>query len=150
MAATFFYGRHQGWLHCGLTVRDASVLHSVAGWHDGLAELIRAVIALFGRSTEGTAAFQEEPGEFRWRITRLTSNRVRVRVVQFNDWAQDWPDTKGKLLFDQPCGLMALATAIFAGTDDPSALLSGVEVQARAELGTLLGSFRHARPDPLP
>ena len=116
MSVAFHYGLQDGWLKCGLTVNGISVHHSVAGWHDGLCELIRAACAMFGRFEQATAYFQEEPGEFRWCITRLASNRVRVRVIEFDDWGTGQPDEAGKQLFDQPCGVVSLAKAIYDGS----------------------------------
>ena len=118
MGVTFYCGLHDGWLECGLTVNGVSVRHSVAGWYDGLRELIAAACEIVGRLDEATAFFQEEPGEFRWRITRLAANRVRVRVIEFDDWGAGRPDEAGKLLFDQPCGVLSLATAIYAGSGE--------------------------------
>ncbi len=116
MAVNFEYGRRNGWLSCGLTVDNASVLHSVNGWHDGLGELIRAACSMFARANEATAYFQEEPGEFRWRINRLTVNRIRVRVIEFDDWASIEPDKAGKLLFEASCGIFSFAAAIYDGS----------------------------------
>lgn len=116
MSVVFHYGLHDGCLECGLTVNGVSVRHSVAGWHDGLCELIHAACAMFGRFDQATAYFQEEPGEFRWRITRLASNRVQVRVIEFDNWDTGQPDEAGKQLFNQPCGVMSLARAIYDGS----------------------------------
>src|ERR1700733_10800059 len=98
MGIIFHYGPHDDWLRCGLTVNSTSVLHTVNGWHCGLRELILAACEMFGRACEATAFFQEEPGEFRWRISRIEVNRIRVRVIEFDDWATGRPDEAGKLL----------------------------------------------------
>jgi hypothetical protein len=112
----FRYGLCDGWLSVTLTVGTASVSHSVGGWHDGLGELFVAVRQMFSRSDEAVAHFQEEPGEFRWRISKLAVNRVRIRVFEFDDWGIGSPDETGKLLFDEACGVVALANAMIAGT----------------------------------
>lgn len=118
MSIKFRYGMRDGWLECGLTVNDASVVHSVAGWHDGLAELLVAASGMLGRMDEATAYFQEEPGEFRWRLSRLNVNRLRIRVIEFESWGIGRPDKDGKCLFDAPCGTMAFAQAIFDGSSE--------------------------------
>jgi hypothetical protein len=133
MSVAFHYGLHDGWLECALSVNGVSVHHSVAGWHDGLRELIHAACSMFGRFEQATAYFQEEPGEFRWRITRLASNRVRVRVIEFDDWGTGLPDEAGKQLFDQPCGVMTFAKAIYDGSDQRVDELTTAGLAEKAE-----------------
>lgn len=118
MAVTFWYGSRDSWLTCGLTVDNASVFHPVNGWHDGLRELIRAAGLMLGRVQEAMACFQEEPGEFRWRVTRMAANRIRVRVIEFDDWGTGRPDKDGKIVFDALCGVMSFAVAIHDGSGE--------------------------------
>jgi hypothetical protein len=118
MSISFSYGLREGRLSCELAVDGSSVVHAVAGWHDGLRELVVAACEMLGRAHEATASFQEEPGEFRWRISRLTENRIRVRIIEFGDWATGQPDAAGKLLFDRPCGAVAFARAVFEGSSE--------------------------------
>lgn len=101
---------------CRLTVDGSSVRHTEYGVHDGLGELIRAACEMLGRADDATARFEEEPGEYRWRLTRMSGNRVRVRVIEFDAWGTGRPDATGRLLFDQPCGAVAFARAIYAGS----------------------------------
>jgi hypothetical protein len=115
MSVTFRYGRRKGWLRCELTVNGASVVHSVNGTHDGLAELLIVASRMFERTHEATACFQEEPGEFRWHVSRLEVNRLRIRIFEFDDWGTGRPDGDGKLLFDAPCGVMSFGRAIYDG-----------------------------------
>ena len=152
MSVAFHYGLHNGWLECGLTVNEVSVRHSVAGWHDGLCELIHAACTMFGRFEQATAYFQEEPGEFRWRITRLASNRVQIRVIEFDDWCTGQPDEAGKQLFDQPCGVMSLAKAIYYGTGQwldelekaGQTVKEGALREQRKRLADILSRFDHS------
>lgn len=120
MSVIFHYDVRDGWLHCGVAINDQCVSHSVSGGHegssDGLSELILAICAMFDRCETAVASFEEEPGEFRWRIDRLTSNRIRVRVLEFADYYENKPDEQGKSLFDQPCGLVKFARAVYDGT----------------------------------
>jgi hypothetical protein len=154
MSVSFHCGLREGWLECELMVNGISVRHSVAGWHDGLCELIRAASAMFGRSEQATAYFQEEPGEFRWRITRMASNRVRVRVIEFDDWGTGQPDEAGKLLFDQPCGVMSLAKAIYDGSGQRLCELeqagqaekAGALRAQRDGLGEILSQYDFSQP----
>jgi hypothetical protein len=155
MGVNFHYGLHEGWARCGLTVDSISVFHSVNGWHDGLREIVLAACEMFGRANEATAYFQEEPGEFRWRISRLTVNRIRVRVIEFDDWGTGRPDEVGKLLFDKPCGVMAFATAVYNGSgewlaelerSDPARIKTGFPRAEYERLGDILQRHDYSGP----
>jgi hypothetical protein len=150
MSVGFHYGIRNGWLMCGLTVNDVTVIHPVNGMYDGLKELIVASCEMLGRSQEATACFEEEPGEYRWRITRLNVNRVRVRVIAFDNWGSGLSDEEGKLLFDSPCGLISFAKAVHEGSSEWLAELKRTtrignkadDVLVKHErLGNLLRSF---------
>lgn len=118
MKTEFSYRIENEILVCRLTIGEQHVRHTVNGWHDGLGELLDIACQTFGRFDEATAYFQEEPGTFLWRVTRLTSNRVGIRVIEYDYdwWANPCPGDPGNLLFDQPCGVMSFAKAIHSGT----------------------------------
>jgi len=157
MGANFIYQIENGRLICGLAIGECSVRHTVNGWHDGLQELLEIACRTFGRFEEATAYFQEEPGTFLWRVTRLSSNRIRIRIVEYDYdwWASPRLQDSGKSLFDQPCGVMSFAKALHSGTADWLAVLELVERNEEADqlrksrdrLSGIFGQFDFSRRD---
>ena len=79
-----------------------------------LGDLIRAVLALLEGAEEARAAWEEEPGEYRWVFQRSASD-VRTRLLAFPDVYDDAPDEKGTLLLDATCSARDLGQAIASG-----------------------------------
>jgi hypothetical protein len=115
MGVSFQYGKWNDWLHCRIAIGDVRVAHTVNGCHHGDLELLDAAAAIFGRAKSAQARFEEEPGEFRWKIDRLEVNRIRIRIFGFDDWDSNLPDDSGRLLFDATCGVVSFAQAIHDG-----------------------------------
>jgi hypothetical protein len=60
-----------GWSECTLIVDDAHVTVTASYLSDALRSLISAVCRVLEGIAEATATFDEEPGEFRWRLFRV-------------------------------------------------------------------------------
>ena len=82
---------------------------------DALRSLISAVCRVLEGIAEATAAFDEEPGEFRLRLFRIDDELVRVLILQFEDLWSDKPDSDGKPIFDVQCRLRTFAGAVYDG-----------------------------------
>jgi hypothetical protein len=104
-----------GWSECTLIVDDGHVTVTASYLSDALRSLISAVCRVLEGTDEATAAFDEEPGEFRWRLYRIDDELVRVMILEFDDLWSDKPDSDGKPIFDVRCRLRTFAGAVYDG-----------------------------------
>jgi hypothetical protein len=104
-----------GWSECTLIVDDAHVTVTASYLSDALRSLISAVCRVLEGTDGATAAFDEEPGEFRWRLFRIDDELVRVMILEFDDLWSDKPDSDGKPIFDVRCRLQTFAGAVYDG-----------------------------------
>jgi hypothetical protein len=75
------------------------------------ADLLEGVIALVSGFERATVSWQEEPGEYRWRLTR-SGDRVQVAILWFGRNFSRRLDAAGETLFEAECGLRRLATQV--------------------------------------
>lgn len=82
---------------------------------DALRSLISAVCRILNGVSEATASFDEEPGEYRWRIFRIDNDMIRLLILEFSDLWSNKPDSEGKPIFDVKCRLRTFAGAVYDG-----------------------------------
>ena len=104
-----------GWSECTLIIDDADVTVTASYLSDALRSLLSAVCRVLKGIDEATVAFDEEPGEFRWRLFRIDDGLVRIMILEFDGLWSDKPDTDGKLIFDVQCRLRTFAGAVYDG-----------------------------------
>jgi len=103
-----------GWAECEVEVGDQRVVATASYLSDALDELCRAVVELLRGEPSSRAAFDEEPGEYRWLFDRVAEDRVRVRVLEFRELWGNRPDAEGQLVFDAECRLRTFAGALLS------------------------------------
>jgi hypothetical protein len=81
---------------------------------DALGDLVRAVRALCAGAEATRAAWEEEPGEFRWVLQR-NDTEARVQLLAFADVYGDAPDESGQVVFDATCTVRDLGLAVASG-----------------------------------
>lgn len=107
-----------GWAACDVeiagqkTTVTASWISAVPGAPPALDALLAATAAVARGEARATASFPEEPGEFRWILSRPAPGRLRVRILCFRDDGSGLPDKAGELDFDADCGLADFAGAV--------------------------------------
>lgn len=104
-----------GWSECTLIVNDSQVTVTASYLSDALRSLLSAVCRVLDGIPEATAQFDEEPGEYRWRLFRVDDEMIRVMILEFNDLWSNKPDSDGKPIFDVQCRLRTLAGAVYDG-----------------------------------
>jgi hypothetical protein len=67
---------------------------------DALGSLLSALVGITLGSQEARCAWEEEPGEHRWILTPA-GDRLRVRILAFEDVYDTSPDERGRVLFDE-------------------------------------------------
>jgi hypothetical protein len=103
-----------GWAECTLEIDGVGVTVTASYLSDALDELCRAVVSVLAGDREATASFDEEPGEYRWRLERVGAERVRVRILEFEELWSQAPDRAGKLVFEAECRLRTLGGALLS------------------------------------
>jgi hypothetical protein len=76
---------------------------------DALGDMLAAAAAIMRGDEESSFSFQEEPQEVRWRLRRIGSERLRVRILRLPDIVRILPDERGEVLLDAECRLRTFA-----------------------------------------
>lgn len=117
MSVSFSYALvGTGWSECTVVI-DEQRATVIASYHsDALGDLVRAVIRLLEGQPEASAAFYDEPGEYRWRFVRKGTDRLLIRMLEFPKlWSRDiYPDEEGKPVLDAECRLRTFAGAVLS------------------------------------
>ncbi|NIK55714.1 hypothetical protein [Kribbella shirazensis] len=107
--------RGKGWGEGRLQVGPTSVELTASYLDDALGDLVRGALALARGAAEVRFAWAEEPGEFRWILTRLGES-LSVRVLWFDDgpWSSQ-ADEHGSQLLAASCDPMTFCMAVADG-----------------------------------
>jgi hypothetical protein len=97
-----------GTLMATIADRERSVDLLASFISDGLGDLVRAVIGLLLWQNQTRAVWAEEPGEYRWVLTR-SDEMVAIRVLWFTDTFSYLADERGEPVFSTTARLVDLA-----------------------------------------
>lgn len=102
-----------GWADCHVTLgeRDATVTASYIT--DGLGDLVASTASLLKGAPESSCTFAEEPVEYRWHLTRIGEDRLRVHVSATRGVAAD-PRLGDVSVLDAECRMRTFAGQIAA------------------------------------
>lgn len=103
-----------GWAECEVEIQGKTATVPASYLSHALGDLIDAAALVARGAAEATARFQEEPGEARWRLTRVGAERLRVRILHFEEFYDDLPDERGEMLLDAECRLRTFAGAVLS------------------------------------
>lgn len=102
-----------GWAEAVASAADRSCEITVSYLSDALGDLARAALActLKTDELELTFSFFDEPGEYRWAISRA-GDQVRISIVEFDDYAPKSNTVDGKLIFEAACSLRRFVSQV--------------------------------------
>jgi hypothetical protein len=103
-----------GWSECTVRIDDVAATVTASYLSDALDELCRAVADVLRGDATARASFDEEPGEYRWIFDRAGADRLRVRILMFNEYDGGRPDNEGTSVFDAECRLRTFAGALLS------------------------------------
>jgi hypothetical protein len=103
-----------GWAECEVEIQRETVTVSASYLSHALERLIEAAISVARGAAEATVRWDEEPGEIRWRLGRVGEERLRVRILHFEERWDDLPDEEGEVLLDAECRLRTFAGAVLS------------------------------------
>jgi hypothetical protein len=147
----------RGWSVATISCGDATVELTTSYLSDALGDLARAAIALNNGAHHVTVSWAEEPGEYRWLLTR-TDDLVSIRILSFRSQHPRRPDADGEPVFRASCRLTDFAGQVTSQLRALAERLgdAGYKEQwvlhdfPRAEYETLVGQRRERRRRQLP
>jgi ankyrin repeat protein len=93
-----------GWLDASLGACGTTVPMRVSDLSDALGDLTRRTLALLQGADEARCSWEDEPGEYRWVLTRR-GDLLDLALLRFGDIAAETPDEEGTRLFNGQCEL---------------------------------------------
>lgn len=102
-----------GWAECVIVADKKSIVLTASYLDDALGNLAEATLSIAEGEKLAYAVFAEEPGEFRWKISKTNDKEVLVEILEFDDW-EDFrqTDEKGKVIFEFECELLQFVRKI--------------------------------------
>lgn len=88
-----------GWAECTICTDEGSCELSTSYLSDALGNLVLAAAAVLSGAHSISVGFDEEPGEFRWSVTRMDSSTIRLNILSFEELWGNRPDAEGSVLF---------------------------------------------------
>ncbi len=106
-----------GWSRCVVEAGEQRAELTASYVSDALGNLVLSALAAASGFHNVEFGFDEEPGEYRWSISTVESNIVRVRILEFPELWGNRPTDSGRLLFDLNITRPAFAKAVVACAD---------------------------------
>lgn len=106
----------RGWSECIVEIDDQRLVLTASYLSNALADLLRATADLLKGNNETTASFIEEPGEYRWRFTRVSEDRLSVCILWFDEFYQNRPNLEGKVILKTECRLRTFAGSVLSAS----------------------------------
>jgi hypothetical protein len=102
-----------GWADCRVTLGEHDVAVTASYLTDGIGDLVASTVSLLRGAPESSCVFAEEPGEYRWHLTRVGEDRLRVQVLATRGVAAD-PSLGDVSVLDAECRMRTFAGQIAA------------------------------------
>ena len=102
----------RGWAACDVRFGKAHCEITASYISDAFGDLVRAAAAMACGTQGVTVSFAEEPGEYRWVLTRLQASRVEVAILTLPHWHPGRADEFGEELLRFACPLLEFGRAV--------------------------------------
>jgi hypothetical protein len=104
----------RGWSRCEVEIDDQAIFVTASYLSDALGDLLQAIKALLSGAGDATATFEEEPGQYRWRLTLVSPGQLSVRILWPEHEFSRRPDEEGRVVFNAPCRFRTFAGAVLS------------------------------------
>ncbi len=101
-----------GWAECTVRVGDKSQELTASYLSDALGNLVLAASAMLAGMHSVATSFDEEPGEYRWVLERVTGADISVQVLEFGELWGHKPNSEGKVLIQTTCHPLVFGQAV--------------------------------------
>ena len=116
-----------GWARATIRIGESAAEASASYLSDALRDfLIMLAVVAKGWADQASCCWQEEPGEFRWFLTRLDDRRVELVL---RSWVGDDPEVGTRRLRVE-CPFGDLRGAVLAGVSDMLEAVGGPDAYA--------------------
>jgi hypothetical protein len=106
----------RGWAECIVEINGQQAHLTASYLSDALADLLDAIAIVVRGANEATALFAEEPGEYRWRLTRVSDEQLCVCILWFKELWKHRPDEEGEVILKTECRLRTFAGAVLSAS----------------------------------
>lgn len=96
-----------GWAECTVSIGREHATLVASYLSDALGDLCAAVIGILRGQRETRVTFTEEPGEYRWRLTAITPERIRVEIADAVNY-----NGRGAVILSADCSTRSFASAL--------------------------------------
>lgn len=105
-----------GWAECILQVDEQQIRLTASYLSDALGNLLTIPIQLLKGYDDITISFDEEPGEYRWRVKPLHDEMISIQILEFDELWGHQPDEEGKTIFSATCRLRTFCGAVLSAS----------------------------------
>jgi hypothetical protein len=100
-----------GWMDATVSADWTGVTMYVSYLTDAPKDLGWETVALLGGAEVVRCSWLDEPGEWRWVLTR-SGEALHVVIRRFADWSPQVDDERGSVFFEAECGVTRFATQV--------------------------------------
>lgn len=101
-----------GWSACRVSANGQSCDLTASYLSDALGNLVLSALAAYRGFQSLSFGFDEEPGEYRWVLQRLTGSTFSLQILEFPDLWSRAPDAAGVVLLSTEVSTQAYARAV--------------------------------------
>ncbi len=96
-----------GWADCSVSIDNQLTVLTASYLEDALGNLADATLRIAQGENSAYAIFAEEPGEYRWKFTKINDKEISVAILKFDEWrGLKQSDEKGRIIFKFECPLL--------------------------------------------
>jgi len=108
-----------GWAECGISIDNKIIVLTASYLEDALGNIADATLRIAQGEKSAYAIFAEEPGEYRWRLTRINEKEISIEILWFDDWKGfRQSDDKGKVILQFEYPLLAFTRRVITCLSD--------------------------------
>jgi hypothetical protein len=107
-----------GWSRCKVSFGEVELDLTASYLSDALASLILGAVAVLANAASVSFGFDEEPGEYRWAISRTTATEIKVRLLEFEELWSNKPDSDGQVMAEFVCNALEFGVAVQAAANE--------------------------------
>ncbi len=96
-----------GWADCNISIDNQLTVLTASYLENALGNLADATLRIAQGENSAYAIFAEEPGEYRWKFTKINDKEISVEILKFDEWrGLQQSDGEGRTIFKFECPLL--------------------------------------------
>ena len=102
----------KGWSECTLDIYGQTCTVTASYLSNALKELIWSANYMLKGGSEAKFSFDEEPGEYRWILTRRDEKSFEIKILEFEELWGEKEDSQGDEIYKVTCPIYEFATGL--------------------------------------